>query len=188
MHDSYFISRNARALLAAVAWVALLPLGLSAEEKPAAPASTATESAAPLEQVNGYLKVGFDRLSGFAFNPEPYDPVKPDAQPPSAADQIPDRVKQLDGKKAVVTGFMLPVKTDKGLVTELLLMKDAMMCCYGVVPQINEWIVVRMANGVQALQDVPVSFYGKLQVKEMYDNGYLSGIYLLEGEKMAQPK
>lgn len=84
---------------------------------------------------------------------------------------------------------MLPVKTDKGLVTEFLLMKDPMMCCYGVVPQINEWIVVRMTdNGVQALQDVPLSFYGKLHIKELYDNGYLSGIYLLEGEKMGQPK
>ncbi len=184
MDDSLFTSRTARALFAAAAWVALLTVNLPAEEKSAA----ADDSAASLELVNGYLKVGFDRLSGFAFNPAPYDPVKPDAQPPSAADQIPDRVKQLDGKKAVVTGFMLPVKTDKGLVTELLLMKDAMMCCYGVIPQINEWIVVRMTNGVQALQDVPVSFYGKLQVKEMYDNGYLSGIYLLEGEKMGQPK
>lgn len=154
-------------------------------------ASSAVPAAAsqPPEEVNGYLKLGFDRLSGFAFNPAAYDSAKPDVPPPSAADQIPDRVKQLDGKKALVTGFMLPVKTDKGLVTEFLLMKDPMMCCYGVVPQINEWIVVRMANnGVQALQDVPISFYGKLHVKELYDNGYLSGIYLLEGEKMAPTK
>lgn len=155
----------------------------------AASAASASAAAQPPEQVDGYLKLGFDRLSGFPFNPAAYDSAKPDAPPPSAADQIPDRVKQLDGKKALVTGFMLPVKTDKGLVTEFLLMKDPMMCCYGVVPQINEWIVVRMTNnGVQALQDVPISFYGKLHVKELYDNGYLSGIYLLEAEKMAPTK
>jgi len=160
----------------------------SAAPVPAASSASAAGNAGP-EEINGYLKIGFDRLSGFPFNPAAYDSAKPEAPPPSAAAQIPDRVKQFDGKKAVVTGFMLPVKTDKGLVTEFLLMKDPMMCCYGVVPQINEWIVVRMTNdGVQALQDVPLSFYGKLHVKEQYDNGYLSGIYLLEGEKMGQPK
>jgi len=38
-----------------------------------------------------------------------------------------------------VTGFMLPTKMDKGLVTEFLLVKESMMCCYGVMPKINEW-------------------------------------------------
>lgn len=166
-----------------------LELGAADGTAAASGAASASVAAQPPEQVDGYLKLGFDRLSGFPFNPAAYDSAKPDSPPPSAADQIPDRVKQLDGKKALVTGFMLPVKTDKGLVTEFLLMKDPMMCCYGVVPQINEWIVVRMTNnGVQALQDVPISFYGKLHVKELYDNGYLSGIYLLEAEKMAPTK
>jgi hypothetical protein len=40
-------------------------------------------------------------------------------------------------------------------------------------------------GGVQATQDVPLNVYGKLHVKELYENGYLSGIYLLEGEKMS---
>lgn len=164
--------------------------GLKAESTAApksVPAVTPVSSAP--EVVNGYLKIGFERLSGFPFNPAPFDPAKPNAQPASSADQIPERVKQFDGKKVIVTGFMLPVRTDKGRVTELLLMKDPMMCCYGVVPQINEWIVVRMTNGgVPALQDVPIAFYGTLHVKELYDNNYLSGIYLLEGEKMESGK
>ena len=166
-------------------------VALAQSTAPAVTSPTGTEQpgSRPYEEVNGYLKVGFERLSGFTFNPAPYDPAKPNTPPPSAADQIPERVKQLDGKKTMLTGFMLPVKTDKGLVTEFLLMKDPMMCCYGVVPQINEWIVVHMANkGVPAMQDVPLSFFGTLRVKELYDNGYLSGIYLLEGEKMAEAK
>jgi hypothetical protein len=156
----------------------------TAQSAPPATDSAAT-TAAP-EVVNGYLKLGFDRLASFAFNPAPYDPAKPNEPPPSSAEQIPQQVRDYTGKKALVTGFMLPVKTDKGLVTEFLLMRDAMMCCYGVVPNINEWIVVRMTNGgVQATQDVPLNVYGKLHVKELYENGYLSGIYLLEGEKMS---
>jgi hypothetical protein len=41
-----------------------------------------------------------------------------------------------------------------------------------------------MKNGVRPLMDVPVSFYGKLQVGAMFENGYPTGIYLLEGERM----
>jgi len=34
--------------------------------------------------------------------------------------------------------------------------------------------------------DVPVEFYGKLSVKEVFEDGYLSSIYTLEGEKMGK--
>lgn len=178
--------------LGAATWVWAETSSPAESAAPAAAKATASTSSAsdsrPLEEVNGYLKIGFDRITGYPFNPAPYDPDHPNATPPSAAAQIPDRVKQLDGKKAMVTGFMLPVKTDKGLVTEFLLLRDPMMCCYGVMPQINEWIMVRMPNGVQALQDVPLSFLGTFHVKEIYDGGYLSGIYSLDAEKMVAAK
>jgi hypothetical protein len=166
----------------------------TAPSAPSAPAAAPAAASAPAPQggpelVNGYLKLGFDRLASFPFNPAPYDPAKPDVPPPSSADQIPASIKSYDGKKAIVSGFMLPVKTEKGLVTEFLLMRDAMMCCYGVVPNINEWVVVRMTNGgVQAMQDIPLAVHGTLRVKEMFESGYLSGIYMLEGEKMNTAK
>jgi hypothetical protein len=50
----------------------------------------------------------------------------------------------------------------------------------------NEWIVVRMAKGVRPLMDVPISFYGVLKVGAMFENNYMVGIYLLEGEKMGE--
>ena len=40
------------------------------------------------------------------------------------------------------------------------------------------------AKGVRPLMDVPISFYGELKVGAMFDNGYMTGIYLLDGEKM----
>ena len=36
-----------------------------------------------------------------------------------------------------IKGFMLPLKVEKGVVTELLIMRDQSMCCYGVTPKIN---------------------------------------------------
>src|SRR5262249_19531505 len=53
------------------------------------------------------------------------------------------------------------------------------------VPKIHEWVSVKMADkGVKALMDQPVTLYGTLHVGEMRENGYLTGIYRLDGERM----
>jgi len=136
-----------------------------------------------------YEKVGFDRLASYAYVPPESDPAKPEVPPPSGAAQIPDKIKALDQQKVAVTGFMLPVKMEAGLVKEFLLVKDPMMCCYGVMPKVNEWIVVKMTGaGVKPLMDIPITFEGKLRVGEMYENGYLTGLYLLEGDHQAESK
>ncbi len=134
--------------------------------------------------VNGCLPLGFDVLGGFKYT------LLPDAtgdqavkQAAEAAKDIPAEIQQLDGKRAIVTGFMLPVKMEDGLVTDFLLVRDPMMCCYGVVPDPNDWIVVHMAKAVAAVQDIPLSFAGTLHVGPLYDGGYLTGIYRLDGEK-----
>ena len=146
-------------------------------------------SAAEPELVDGYVKVGFDLLAGFKITPPPFDAnAKPGSDGPSLGAQIPDAIRGFDGREAIVTGFMLPIKMEGGRVTELLLMRTQMMCCYGVVPQVNEWILVRMAKGVHQLMDVPVSFSGKLHVKELYENGFLTAIYTLDGEKILPTK
>lgn len=135
---------------------------------------------------DGYAKVGFDRLASYTYTtPEP-DPAKPDAPPPVLPNQIPEKIKALDQQKVAVTGFMLPVKMDGGMVKEFLLVKDPMLCCYGVMPKLNEWVVVKMVGkGVKPLMDVPLTFEGKLRVGEMFENGYLTGVYLLEGDRQA---
>jgi hypothetical protein len=134
---------------------------------------------------DGYLRLGFDRLGGFRFNPPAFDAAAdPKAPLPTGEDQIPAVVKSWTGKKAIVTGFMLPTKLENGLVTEFLLVKDPMLCCYGIAPNMNDWVVVHMPKGVKPLMDVPISFYGVLKIGAIFENGYLTGIYQLEGERM----
>ena len=183
---------------AAAAAPAVLPIPAAAV--PAAPAAASASGAAtapaadplktPPENIDGYLKLGFDRLGGYKFIAPPFDPAAasdPNAKPPASGEvQIPAVVKNWSGKKAIVTGYMMPTKMEKGLVTEFLLVKDPMMCCYGTVPNVNEWIIVRMKPGIQPLMDLPISFYGELKVGAMFDNNYLTGIYLLNGEKMGE--
>ncbi len=145
-------------------------------------AGVLTLRAAEPAKADGYENVGFDRLASYNYTP-------PEAETAKPTDQIPAPIKALDQKKVAVTGFMLPTKMEKGLVTEFLLVKDAMMCCYGAMPKVNEWIVVKMTGvGVKPLMDLPITFEGKLRVGEMFENGYLTGVYLLEGDRMAATK
>jgi hypothetical protein len=141
------------------------------------------------EVEDGYLKLGFDKLAGFKFVTPAFDPVAdPKAVPPTGEEQIPSIVKSWSGQKAIITGFMLPTKLEDGKAVEFLIMANQMACCFGTVPNMNEWIVVRMPKGVPVTQDVPISFYGTLKVGAMYENGYMTGIYAMDAEKMGDIK
>ncbi|HUR59850.1 MAG TPA: DUF3299 domain-containing protein [Opitutaceae bacterium] len=163
----------------------LAPAALAAETAAAAPKPAAGVAAPQVE--NGYLKLGFEQLASYTFNPPNFDPAADvNAKPPTGEEQIPSQVKSWNGKKAVITGYMVPVKMDKGLVTEFLLMRNTMACCFGTVPNMNEWVIVKMKKGVQPMMDLPVSFYGELKVGAMFENGYMTGLYELEGERMGE--
>lgn len=178
--------RTPRFLLAplfAVSFVA----GQAQDAAGAKPATPATAPLAAPEVENGYLKLGFEQLASYPFNPPPFDPAAdPTAKPPTGEEQIPSMVKSWNGKKAMITGYMVPVKMDKGLVTEFLLMRNTMACCFGTVPNMNEWVIVKMKKGVQPTMDVPIAFYGELKVGAMFENGYMTGLYELAGEKMGE--
>lgn len=142
----------------------------------------------PAPEVDGgYLKLGFDRLSSYKFVAPEYDPAaNPKVAPPTGEDQIPLAVKGWSGKKAIVTGFMLPTKLDNGKAVEFLLMANQMACCYGTVPNMNDWVVVRNPKGVPIVQDVPIAFRGTFTVSPTFESGYMTGIYELQAEGPGQ--
>ena len=137
-----------------------------------------------------FAPAGFDILSGYEIeiSDELLGPVTNDLASVTAKTEalIPPKVKALDQKRVALKGFMLPLKVEGGLVTEMLIMKDQSMCCYGTVPKIHEWVSIKMVDkGVRPMMDQPVTLFGKLHVGEMRENGYLTGIYQMDGEKMA---
>jgi hypothetical protein len=145
---------------------------------------------APVAAAPEFAAAGFDILSGYTIevSDELLGPVTNDLAAVTAKTEalIPNAVKALDQKKVALKGFMLPLKVEGGLVTEMLIMKDQSMCCYGTVPKIHEWVSVKMSEkGVKPLMDQAVTLMGKLHVGEMRENGYLTGIYRMDGEKMA---
>ena len=133
-----------------------------------------------------YASVGFDKLASYNFDVPDDGPVTNLATGPDKADeQIPTAVKAFNRKKVSIKGFMLPLKVENGTVTEFLILKDQSMCCYGNVPKITEWVSVKTeGKGVKPIMDVPVSIEGTLHVGAMRENGYLVGIYQMDGDKM----
>jgi hypothetical protein len=165
------------------------------ESKPAASLeskTTPTPTPAPVvatpEKKGDYLTVGFDKLASYNFDVPNDDPVtNAPAGPDKADEQIPASVKAFNQKKVSIKGFMLPLKVDSGVVTEFLIMKDQSMCCYGNVPKITEWVSVKTTGkGMKAIMDQPVNIEGTLHVGAMRENGYLVGIYGMDGEKLVE--
>lgn len=136
---------------------------------------------------HGYLVLGFDRLASYKFVAPEGDPSADPKTPPATGEsQIPAAVKSWNGSKAEVTGFMLPTKLENGRATEFLLMANQLACCYGVIPDMNEWVIVRMPQGTPVVQDVPISFYGTFRVGAIFENNYLTGIYELDADHGGQ--
>jgi hypothetical protein len=133
------------------------------------------------------VMVSFDQLASFEYRmPEP--PIAGAVDLPGADEQIPPSIRSLDGRLVGVKGFMLPTRLERGLTTEFLLMRDQSMCCFGVIPQINEWVEVIMdGGGVRPLMDQPVTVFGRMQVGAAYEGGVLVGIYRMAGEDLAGP-
>lgn len=155
-------------------------------------AGLSLRAAEPASGKKDFERVGFELLAAFNYVPPGYESGGAPAEAAKDAkpkDQIPDYVRKLDAQKIAITGFMLPTKFKDGKVTEFLLMKDQSGCCFGAMPRINEWIIVKMGNGgIPPLMDVPLTLVGQLKVGEVFEEGYLSGIYQLAGEKLLEVK
>jgi hypothetical protein len=141
------------------------------------------------EMIGDYVLVHFDKLADFAYE-VPDDPITdPKAKAIIEKNIIPKEVADFHKKKIALKGFMLPLKVEGGKITEMLIMRDQSMCCYGTVPKINEWVSVRMpeGKGVKPIMDVPITIFGTLKVGEVLENGYLVGIYELDGDRLGGP-
>ncbi|MEY4200770.1 MAG: hypothetical protein RLZZ265_2510 [Verrucomicrobiota bacterium] len=158
----------------------------------AAPTTAESKAPAPgaVQKDGDFLIVGFDRLASFNYDVPDEAPVGTNktVKVEAPKEQIPPAVKAFDKQRVALKGFMLPLKVEGGLITELLIMRDQSMCCYGTVPKINEWVSVKMTGkGVKPIMDQAVTLYGKLHVGEIRENGYLVGIYQMDGERIAGP-
>lgn len=135
----------------------------------------------PVSHDGQHLKVTFGALASYEY--EVADPAKLRAAKdpkPVLGDQIPAKIRDLDGKKVLLVGFMVPIDVDRrGNVTSFALTQNQSFCCYGIPPALNELVIVDMAEGKSApySYDVPVAAYGTMTVGEEIDDGYILSLY-----------
>jgi hypothetical protein len=136
----------------------------------------------------GYTPVNFTTLARFLIaEPAPGTAAAASEQArwTEVLRQIPTEIRELDGKKVAVTGYMLAVSLQNGLTDEFLLLRNQSVCCFGMVPRVNELILVKTAPpGVRPMSDVPVSVAGTLQLKQIGEAGSLTGIYEMTAERV----
>ena len=154
----------------------------------------AAEGAAlPTEMIGDYLRVPFGFLGDYWLD-EPNWRQLADAEYIASLSydtEIPDKVKQIDGKKVAITGFMLPIDVDKGKVKRFLLLKSTMSCCFGVAPRINEVIYVESSKKekIQTVMDMPITVFGKLSVGQQFrEDLMLMGVYQLELDEVKRAR
>jgi hypothetical protein len=104
--------------------------------------------------------------------------------------RLPARIRALDGVLASVEGFMVPAEFDGETLQSFMLVKTRMVCCFGRVPRLNEWVMVTVPPGLQVFYtpDVPVRVQGRLAVGETQENGLSMGLYRLAAQHVDQPK
>lgn len=134
--------------------------------------------------------VGFDRLAAFEY-------VIVDVATGATADeiaearkrdQVPGWIRRYDGQRIALTGYMLPLAVENGLARKFIMMRDVTTCCFGNVPNMNEYVIVTMQGaGVKAVQDIPVLLTGIFRIEEKYENGYVVSLYQMDGEKLVGP-
>ena len=97
---------------------------------------------------------------------------------------MPKRVKDLSGKKVLMTGFMLPIDEVQN-IKEFLLVQSLWSCCYGSPPDIHGIVRVVMPKGktTDYFFD-PLKIIGTFKVEATVMDGYCVDIYQLHVESL----
>lgn len=100
--------------------------------------------------------------------------------------RLPKEILALDKKMINVQGFMIPTDVEEGKIKGFILVKDQMGCCFGVMPMMNEWIHITMAEGKPAefLPDTPIKVTGELEVGERVEEGMVISLYRMKGDSV----
>jgi hypothetical protein len=114
-----------------------------------------------------------------------FDDIKLDMQKgdPFTRDLLPTRVTSLENSRVRIRGYILPSFQQTGL-TQFVLVRDNMECCFGPGALLHDCVVVRMVPGKTAAFSIrPVAVTGTFRVQELRGpDGRHLAIYALDGE------
>ena len=97
---------------------------------------------------------------------------------------MPKEVRELDGKKVLMTGFMLPIDEVEN-IKEFLLVQSLWSCCYGQPPDINGIVRVVMKGDRRIdYQFDPIKVVGTFEIEATLEDGYCVDIYQLHADSV----
>ena len=104
---------------------------------------------------------------------------------PFSQELLPERVTSLVGQQIRIRGYILPSFQQTGL-TQFVLVRDNMECCFGPGAALYDCVVVKMLSGRTAEFSIrPVAVTGTFGIKELKgpDGNHLA-VYSLIGESV----
>ena len=166
----------------------ILLTGANARGATAAPDTTPQKVVVDGTEV---LALGFDKLSSFQYT---LLDAGTGATPEQIAehmkkDQVPAWIHAYDNQRVVLTGYMMPLQIENGRSKKFVMMRDVTTCCYGAVPNMNDYLVVTMKGpGIEVVQDVPVELLGTFRTEQKYEGGYVVSLFVMDCEKFVGVK
>jgi hypothetical protein len=136
-----------------------------------------------------HFKLTFRGLASFTYkHPEPEELQKAENPSTLLGDQIPAPIRAMSGQQAVVVGFMVPFElADDGSITSFAITQNQSFCCYGVSPEINEWVLVEASPALKVAYQAesPVAVFGTFEVGEEIEEGYVLSIYRMKASDVS---
>src|SRR5262245_18747986 len=103
------------------------------------------------------------KLRDVTFDDIKFDIKKGD---PFQRSMLTEKIEKLHGSAIRIRGYMLPSFQQKG-ITQFVLLRDNMECCFGPGAALYDCILVEMADGKSISYTVrPVAVQGKFEVSE----------------------
>jgi hypothetical protein len=146
-------------------------------------AAAAVESVQSEKPANGGEDPAADKTSrilDLSFDDVKFEMEKGD---PFSQDLLPEAVSLLNGTRIRIRGYILPSFQQEG-ITQFVLVRDNMECCFGPGAALYDCIVVRMLPGRSTNFSVrPVAVSGTFRIEELIGpDGRHLAIYSLDGE------
>ncbi len=150
------------------------PLGCQDAQQPAQPTEAADRAANPRPRAasGGIRETTFDDVK-FSMKPEEQFERR----------MLTPEIEQLDGQRIRIRGYILPTFRQTGL-TQFVLVRDNMECCFGPGAALFDAILVEMNAGVSTDFSIrPVAVEGVFSLRELVGpDGKHLAVYHLQGE------
>lgn len=102
---------------------------------------------------------------------------------------LPEEILLLDQKLVEIEGFIIPIDFVGQTTPEFVLVVDPLVCCFGQVPAVHEWIHVfnRDNPAHLSLVDIPVRVRGRFKIRPTWEEETLTGLYRMDEAQVFRP-